>query len=413
MAEAAQRVIPVIAQTIGWDLAEIYMVNEESEMLERIEVWHSQKSKLRTHSVEKARLFKKGQGLPGHVWMSGRAAWIDNIQARALINTPVDNSVVAALCLPISAQNSFLGVLMFCSSKITRPDKDSLDLLTSLCTQIGQFMQRLKDQEARQHLLLVKQKEDFIATLAHDLKTPLVSADRILELMTNGALGKLEPNQAEILSKLRESNNALLRMVQNLLALYRYESGVEALFVERTNFYALATTCAAEIRPVADNKKIKISVDVSEAMDPVYVDSIAMRRVITNLLSNAIKFTNEGGAIKLTAKLIENGSLLKLEVEDSGVGVAPDDLEHLFKRFWQGNQKNRAIGTGLGLHLCLNIVQAHKGTITCNSEVGKGTKFTIVIPAKLQEGEGVAGETRSDTTSPLPLVTMPGDALTN
>jgi signal transduction histidine kinase len=225
----------------------------------------------------------------------------------------------------------------------------------------------------------MQQREDFIATLTHDLKTPIVGANMVLTALLDGTVGELQPAQAEIIGKLRTSNQALLKMIQNLLEVYKYESGTESLRFDGANLADIVKFCADDVRPLTDSKRIVLDIFCSKPELLLICDEYAIKRVLINLLSNAVKFTPEGGHISVRA--FEDSNLARVMVQDTGRGINADDRQKLFQRFWQGEPGRRySAGTGLGLYFCYNVVKAHGGKIVCDSEPGQGTTFTIDLP---------------------------------
>lgn len=224
-----------------------------------------------------------------------------------------------------------------------------------------------------------KQREDFVATLTHDLKTPIVGANMVLTALLDGSVGQLQPAQSEIISKLRNSNQALLKMIQNLLEVYKYESGTESLRFDGANLAEIVRFGVDDVRPLADAKNIEMRVKCPSDEMLLICDEYAIKRVLINLLSNAIKFTPEHGTIEVNA--IEEANESFLIVKDTGRGMSTLEKEHLFSRFWQGEPGRRySAGTGIGLYFCYNVVKAHGGRIDCDSVRGVGTTFTIKLP---------------------------------
>jgi len=235
------------------------------------------------------------------------------------------------------------------------------------------------DQNSKR-LAILEQHEEFMATLTHDLKNPLIGANRLLELMAAKALGAVSDEQADILLQLRDSNKLLLSMIQNLIEVYRFERDVDDVKLEQISLLKIIDTCIHEIAPIANNRDITLKTEFSENTQNVLADKMALRRVVQNLLDNALKFTPNGGNIVLSATN-ENGTV-SFAVQDSGPGIPLDEQARLFERFSQGRVgKKYTPGTGLGLFLCKKLVDAHRGKIACFSEEGSGTKFTVKIPA--------------------------------
>lgn len=227
-------------------------------------------------------------------------------------------------------------------------------------------------------LMLMEQREQFMATLTHDLKNPLLGADRILEHLTGGKLGQLNDEQFRVLDMLRNSNKSLLNMVQNLIEVYRQKKDAGALLYEEVDMSELLGTCLSEFAHQAQARNVAIKSDVSSPL-VIEADSNSIRRVIHNLLDNALKFTPSGGHINIRTK--RNGTNALFKIEDTGTGIAAEEMSTLFKPFCQGAEGRKySPGTGLGLYLCRQIVEAHRGKIDCKSKPGCGTSFVVSLP---------------------------------
>ncbi|MBS1989690.1 MAG: hybrid sensor histidine kinase/response regulator [Cyanobacteria bacterium SZAS LIN-3] len=235
-------------------------------------------------------------------------------------------------------------------------------------------------EENSRRLLLLEQHEEFMATLTHDLKNPLIGANRILELMAASALGKIPEDHVNLLLQLRDNNKLLLSMIQNLIEVYKFEKDVYAVRLEHTNILKIIESCIKEIAPIAANRDILVRTDFAPVVRDVLADHSAMRRVVQNLLDNALKFTPNGGQISLSVQ--GTNGCVAMAIEDTGPGIPLDEQQRLFERFSQGRiGKKYTPGTGLGLYLCKKLIDAHRGKIMCFSEEGNGTRFTVTIPA--------------------------------
>ncbi len=226
---------------------------------------------------------------------------------------------------------------------------------------------------------IARQREDFVSRLTHDLRTPLVAADRMLQLFQEGALGDLPPTMLEAIQTMLRSNRNLLDMVNTLLEVYRYEAGSKTLSFTEVNLPELLQNVISELIPLTKEKNLEIEQSYPEEKVIVKAERLELHRVFTNLIANAIKFTDEGSvSIRLQISQENDYSLATVEIEDTGTGISQEDQQHLFLRFRQGRH-NRS-GSGLGLHLSRRIVEAHEGTIKVESELGKGTKFIVCLP---------------------------------
>ena len=219
-----------------------------------------------------------------------------------------------------------------------------------------------------------------MATLTHDLKNPLIGANRILELMASGIMGGVSDQQEKILYQLRDSNKLLLSMIQNLIEVYRFEKDVNVMMREHADLGEIISACLEEIRPIAKNREIELTSNFMEHSVSLKIDSKAIRRMLQNLLDNALKFTPRGGAISLKLQNLEEK--IVVEVGDTGPGISSEEQKLLFLRFSQGKMGRKYTpGTGLGLYLCKQIVDAHQGEIACISAEGAGTTFRVCLPS--------------------------------
>ncbi|WP_026733533.1 sensor histidine kinase [Fischerella sp. PCC 9605] len=229
---------------------------------------------------------------------------------------------------------------------------------------------------------IARQREDFVSRLTHDLRTPLVAAERMLTLLSEGALGSLSPPMQEVITIMGRSNTNLLAMVNTLLEVYRFEAGRKTLAFQPVNLGQLLKEVADELTPLAEPKGLAINLDLGEdsTNSTVMGDRLELHRLFTNLIGNAIKFTDKGSVdIHLIAPTTADDHI-NIKVADTGPGIPPEEQATLFERFRQGSHKRS--GSGLGLYLSRRIVEAHKGTIEVNSEVGKGSVFIVCLPVK-------------------------------
>ncbi|MBD2100517.1 hybrid sensor histidine kinase/response regulator [Leptolyngbya sp. FACHB-261] len=238
-------------------------------------------------------------------------------------------------------------------------------------------LKHLMDEQLR----LARQREDFVSRLTHDLRTPLVAADRMLTLISQGVLGELSEPMHEALTTMARSNQNLLSMVNKLLEVYRYEAGRKTLNFNAINIGSLSREVIQELQPLADEKNLHLNLVVDEGLPALQGDNLELRRVLTNLVGNAIKFTDQG-EVQVSLRAPSNG-LLEIQIRDTGPGIPADDQVHLFESFYQG--RHHKGGSGLGLDLCRRIVAAHQGKIRLDSVVGEGTTFTVCLPLQPQQ----------------------------
>ncbi len=236
---------------------------------------------------------------------------------------------------------------------------------------------------ATERVLLQQQREDFVATLTHDLKTPILAANRAVKLLMEGDFGATTEAQINILQTIHESNEALYKLVTTLLDVYRFDSGAKRLHFTYHELDSVLGKTFDELKPLADQKNIKLSKEVPEDIGQILCDIEEFRRLVQNIVDNSLKYTGSGGSIKL--KVENDPDKITFSVNDTGKGISADDMPKLFQRFWQAASSSGRYyaSTGLGLYLCRKIVELHGGQIWCESELGKGSTFSFTISKKL------------------------------
>jgi PAS domain S-box-containing protein len=231
---------------------------------------------------------------------------------------------------------------------------------------------------ATDRVLLQQQREDFVATLTHDLKTPVLATNRAVQFLIEGDFGPISAAQKEVLETLLQSNTSLYDLVQTLLDVYRFDSGVKELHIKSCNLASMITQLVTEIMPLAQEKGIDLKATLPTEAKEINCDENDMRRVLQNLIDNSLKYTPSGGSV--TVSMSQADDKTTVSVSDTGKGIPDENKPKLFQRFWQAGSTGRYYAsTGLGLYLSRRIVEAHGGTIWCESTLGKGSKFYFQI----------------------------------
>jgi two-component system, NtrC family, sensor histidine kinase KinB len=234
--------------------------------------------------------------------------------------------------------------------------------------------------------LMDQVKSNLVATASHELKTPLTSIRLAVHLLLEESVGPLTTKQTELLLDARENSERLLAMINNLLDLARLEQGSRQLDLKPEQPESLLRTAADAVRPRAEDQAVDLVLDMPQGLPKVAVDASRLGSALGNLLDNALTYTDRGGKITVGARA--NGDTVTLSVADTGVGIAPEALPHVFEKFFRVPGQSKGVGTGLGLAIVQEIVAAHGGTITCESAPGKGTIFRMTLPvANHQKGE--------------------------
>lgn len=229
-------------------------------------------------------------------------------------------------------------------------------------------------------------KQSFLATVTHDLRTPLSSIKGYVEMILAGMSGDITPKQRNQLEIVRQSTNQLSHLISEILDLSKLEAGKMEFDLRPARLEEIAGRVHDLMQVLADQYKLKLELLTEKDLPSVEADADQMQRVITNLVSNALKFTPEGGTITVSVGTRDAGRAVLVAVKDTGPGIPKDSLGQMFGKFFQVREtlaKARKRGTGLGLSICKHIVEAHGGRIWVESDYGRGSTFAFTLPAAL------------------------------
>jgi signal transduction histidine kinase len=234
-------------------------------------------------------------------------------------------------------------------------------------------------EKSRQIEVASQHKSEFLANMSHELRTPLNAIIGFSEVLSERMFGDLNEKQEEYLRDISGSGQHLLSLINDILDLSKIEAGRMELELTDFDLPTAIDNALMLVRERAGRRSITLNTAVGERLGQVRADERKVRQVVLNLLSNAIKFTPDGGQIEVRAEP-RDGSV-EISVRDTGVGIAPEDLEAVFEEFRQvGTADKKVEGTGLGLTLCRKFVELHGGRIWVKSEVGVGSTFTFSLP---------------------------------
>lgn len=220
-------------------------------------------------------------------------------------------------------------------------------------------------------------RREFVSNVSHELRTPLASVRAMVETLEDGALHDEEAAQ-DFLRRIHQEVDWMTGLVNDLLELARLESGQTTLRLAPTNISALVDECVAALRMKAEDKGVVLTAGMPNDLPLSAVDADRLRQVLLNLLDNGIKFTPPEGKVAVTGQRTPDG--IRISVQDTGIGIAPEHLPHIFERFYKVERGPRDSGSGLGLAIVKHIVQAHGGTIAVESKEGEGSTFSFTLP---------------------------------
>jgi two-component system NtrC family sensor kinase len=218
-------------------------------------------------------------------------------------------------------------------------------------------------------------KSEFVATVSHDLRSPLTTILGYVDLIERA--GPVTEQQKMFIRRIQNSVGSITTLISDLLDLGKIESGIDTQ-KEPVQLNAVARNALEGIRARADAKQIRLDVSLDEEIPALNGNPLRLRQMVANLLDNAVKYTPEGGVIVFSTRREQDQALLL--VEDTGIGIPSSELPHVFNKFYRATNVQNTVGTGLGLSIVKSIAEIHGGRVWVDSGDGKGTKFTVVLP---------------------------------
>lgn len=338
--------------------------------------------------------FYRGIGLPGQVWDKNDTVWLPHTAGsknfpRAKFAAAVGLS--SGIGFPVNIGREFYGVIEFFTRRSLFADQYLLNMLKATGSEIGQFAQRKRVEDERENLLVREKtlreqaeranrlKDEFLATISHELRTPL-----------NAILGwgkilqdrELDPEtQTNAWEAIYRNAKSQAQLIEDLLDVSRLMTGNLRLSLTPTPIIPMIEAAIDVVRPAAETKGITFSTLYDIEIETVVCDSQRLQQILWNFLTNAIKFTPEKGRVTVTLR--HKGPTVKIEVKDTGIGIAPEFLPFVFDSFRQADSSStrRHDGLGLGLAIVRHLAELHGGSVSVASEGrGKGAAFTLELP---------------------------------
>jgi two-component system phosphate regulon sensor histidine kinase PhoR len=230
--------------------------------------------------------------------------------------------------------------------------------------------------------LALEMRDCFVSAATHELRTPLSNIRAYAETLI--ATEEISPDdERQFLNVILSEAGRLDRTIDNLLSISHMQAGGMTLDRHETQIERLVSEVEETIRPLFEKKQLDFETVIPPRLPELHVDKDKLEAALVNLLGNAVKYTPEGGRIRLEAE--HEGNEIRFHVEDTGIGISSDDVPHLFERFFRSNDPrvNDIQGTGLGLAFSQDVARLHGGRIDVASELHKGSRFSLILPATL------------------------------
>ncbi|HEX7151627.1 MAG TPA: ATP-binding protein [Thermoanaerobaculia bacterium] len=375
IAEAAPRFLAALGEQLFWDAGALWLV-DSSDCLRHIGSWNGPGGDLGVFDVEAPlRGFRRGEGILGEVFASGAPIWIADVAAAPQFTRRelfAGLGLRSAVFFPIVQGHETIGACELFSREVRERDQEFIVLAGGLGVILGSFVER--ETIERQLEDRNRAREYMLARVSHDLRAPLTTIRGWAQLLNIAAIDATSAGRM-----IEDAAGVLQMLVDDLIDFARISTGKLRFDREAIELAPFIDSLVEAAVPVATQGGIALSVELIDDDCVVLGDRQRLRQVLDNLLSNALKFTPRGG--RVTVRLASEEGHCRIEVEDTGRGISPQLLPHIFDRYKQADAAATQSGLGLGLTIVAELVRLHGGTISAESDgEGRGARFVVRMP---------------------------------
>jgi two-component system, chemotaxis family, CheB/CheR fusion protein len=384
-AEVGPQIIQTIAASGNWVFGSIWFYQRDEQQLRCATTWHTGAPWLSAfdHATRTTSLLRT-MGLPGRVFASKQPTWIADVTRETSFTrrgAALDAGICGGFGFPLIAEGEIEGVLELFSPGVVEPDDDFLKMVGAIGSEIGLFIRRRRLQAELQRQKESAEaanaaKDRFLAALSHELRTPLTP----VLIWAGGTVNQpgLDPDIQEGLKMICRNVELEARLIDDLLDLTRLARGKLQLQLREADLHELIQHALEIVRKDIEDRHLKLAVSLQASSHILRADASRLQQVFWNVLRNSCKYTPEHGAVSIRSSNPVPGKI-RIEISDSGIGIAPEFLEKIFEPFEQVDRQRE--GLGLGLAISKAIVEMHGGSIRAQSDgLGKGATFISELP---------------------------------
>lgn len=391
--DAAQPILRAIGESLHWELGLFYRVEEAAEALRFVGLWH-------TPSVDAAEFicdsrnhtFPRGVGLAGRVWDAGKPIWIPDIAADPTFRRAVPAAklgVHGAVAFPVCKGQRIYGILEFFSHEVREPDQEVLAMMTDIGIKVGQFVDREQTKEALHEAEALAEVARLVGDIGHDIKNllmPIQTGASLLKEELDECYGRLPDDLAGKIKASRDMANGILAMIgrgSRRIHDRVKEIGDSVKGLTQPPHFApclipeVVANVYETLHILAHERDVALLVDGLDSLPLIQADESRLFNALYNLVNNAIPEVPSGGSVTIRGRTAPAGQTVSLSVVDTGKGMPPEVRDSLFTYHALSRKTG---GTGLGTKIVKDVVEAHGGHITVESEPGLGASFHITLP---------------------------------
>lgn len=324
-----------------------------------------------------------GVGVAGRVAASGEALVLADLSAGAAVSPRLAAHMSSTAAVPVRNDGRVVGVLRVSTKERRQFPPEHIRLLEIVADRMAGALARTRlfaiERRAREDAEQARlARDEVLSIVSHDLRNPVATVAMSAALLRDPELALSDDERRVQLDVIARSAERMNRLISDLLDVARIERGHLTIDCRCHDAAAIAAEACEAFLATAQEKSLILQCDTASGLPLVHVDRDRIIQLLSNYLNNALKFTPAGGRIDVTVREADGGGV-RIAVADTGPGIAPDDLPHVFTRFWQA-RRTAHLGTGLGLAIAKGIASAHRGTVEVQSEPGRGATFSLLLP---------------------------------